>query len=150
MSHLWNTPALSALMSTSFYFGDDERKLADYAWYYENSGEDTHPVGLKQPNLWGLYDMHGNASEWVLDQYSEKYVGLRTAVSDGKQPIHWPTRLHPRTVRGASWDSDAADCRSAARAGSSADWPITKRIFGAASSLRTSRMKCAMSRLYSA
>jgi hypothetical protein len=66
--------------------------------------------------------MHGNASEWVLDQYSENYSELWRAVTTGEQPIHWPTRLHARTVRGGSWDSDAVDCRSVARSGSSVDW----------------------------
>ena len=66
--------------------------------------------------------MHGNASEWVLDQYSETYAPLRKAGAAGEQPVHWPIRLHPRTVRGGSWDSDAVDCRSAARNGSSVEW----------------------------
>jgi len=114
--------ACRAGSTTSYCFGDDARKLADYAWYFGNSADDTHPVGLKKPNRWGLYDMHGNASEWVLDQYSETYDPLRKAIAAGKQPIHWPTRLHPRTVRGGSWESDAVDCRSAARIGSSVDW----------------------------
>jgi formylglycine-generating enzyme required for sulfatase activity len=111
--------ACRAGSTTSYCFGDDEGRLADYAWYFDNSDEDTHPVGLKKPNRWGLYDMHGNVSEWVLDQYSEQYDALRKAVSAGEPPIHWPTRLHPRTVRGGSWDSEAVRCRSAARVGSS-------------------------------
>jgi hypothetical protein len=66
--------------------------------------------------------MHGNVSEWVLDQHSETYDVLKKAVAAGQQPIHWPTQLHPRTVRGGSWDSDAADCQSVARDGSSVRW----------------------------
>lgn len=46
--------------------------------------------------------MHGNVSEWVLDQYSKTYEPLRKAVAAGELPIHWPTQLHPRTVRGGS------------------------------------------------
>ncbi len=113
--------ACRAGSSAPYCFGDDEKELADFAWYVDNSGEDTHPVGLKKPNRWGLYDMHGNASEWVLDQYSETYDPIRKAIAAGQPPIHWPMRLHPRTVRGGSWDSDAVDCRSAARVGSSVD-----------------------------
>lgn len=113
----------------SYCFGDDERRLGDYAWYFDNSDEDTHPVGLKKPNHWGLYDMHGNVSEWVLDQYSETRVPLRQAAAAGKQPIHWPTRLHPRTVCGGSWDADAVDCRNASRRGSSVDWQEEEAMF---------------------
>jgi len=114
--------ACRAGSTTSFCFGDGEGKLADYAWYFDSSDEDTHPVGLKKPNRWGLYDMHGNVSEWVLDQFSETYAPLRKAVAAGEPPIQWPTRLHPRTVCGGSWDSDAVDCQSATRAGSSVEW----------------------------
>lgn len=114
--------ACRAGSNTSFHFGDDARHLSDYAWYFENSDEDTHPVGLKRPNGWGLYDMHGNACEWVLDQYSETYEPLTKAVAAGKTAIHWPTHVHPRTVRGGSWDSDARDCQSSSRIGSSKAW----------------------------
>jgi sulfatase modifying factor 1 len=63
--------ACRAGTTTSFSFGADVRGLADHAWCFDNSDEDTRAVCLKAPNRWGLYDMHGNVSEWVLDQYDE-------------------------------------------------------------------------------
>ena len=65
--------ACRAGTTTAYSFGDDPSKLDDYAWHYENADDAYHKVGKKKPNPWGLYDMHGNVSEWVLDQHSEKH-----------------------------------------------------------------------------
>jgi formylglycine-generating enzyme required for sulfatase activity len=56
--------ACRAGTETLFSFGNDSEHLKDYAWYEDNSGLITHPVGQKLPNAWGLYDMHGNVWEW--------------------------------------------------------------------------------------
>ena len=59
--------ACRAGTETKYYFGDDARLLGEYAWHLGNSEGQTHPVGQKLPNAWGLYDMHGNVVELVQD-----------------------------------------------------------------------------------
>ena len=53
--------------TTGYSFGNDQGQLSNYGWWKVNSGGATHPVGLKKPNPWGLYDIHGNVFEWVQD-----------------------------------------------------------------------------------
>src|SRR5882757_7704481 len=59
--------ACRAGSTTAYSFGNDPKKLDEYAWYRSNSNEKTHPVGTKKPNAWGLYDMEGNVAEWTMD-----------------------------------------------------------------------------------
>ena len=94
-----------------FSFGDDASKLSEYAWYNKNSEEKPQPVGQKKPNVWGLYDMHGNVWEWVEDDYHDNYEG---APNDGRTWVD-KTRGAYRVVRGGSWLSGAQVCRSASR-----------------------------------
>jgi formylglycine-generating enzyme required for sulfatase activity len=114
--------ACRAGSKTAFSFGDDPAQLGDYAWYYENNEETIHKVGQKKPNAWGLYDMHGNAAEWVLDQlHDDWYRQFAGKEVPWQKTIAWPTEEYPRVVRGGHFDSDAVDCRSAARLGSNDD-----------------------------
>ncbi|MCP4590611.1 MAG: SUMF1/EgtB/PvdO family nonheme iron enzyme, partial [bacterium] len=55
---------------TPWSFGDDKSLIDRYAWYSGNSGGRAHPVGTREPNPWGLYDMHGNVREWVDDEFT--------------------------------------------------------------------------------
>jgi formylglycine-generating enzyme required for sulfatase activity/serine/threonine protein kinase len=85
--------------------------LDEMAWYNKNSGGKTHPVGEKNPNAWGLYDMHGNVLEWVNDWYS-RYAYLQTP--SGIDP-QGPAKGSERVFRGGCWDYEARYCRSAYR-----------------------------------
>lgn len=76
------------------------------AWYYGNSGRETHPVGQKAPNELGLYDMTGNVWEWCQDWYDRSYYE--------KSPSDNPrndTVASLRVIRGGSWGNFAQDCR---------------------------------------
>ena len=98
--------AARAGTGTAYWFGDDARKLGEHAWYGENSGGKTRPVGLKPPNPWGLRDMHGNVWEWTQDYYGRELPG-------GKDPLRGSGAN--RVIRGGGWDDDVRSLRSASR-----------------------------------
>lgn len=100
--------ACRAGTQTAYCFGDNSRMLGDYAWFICNSKDQTHPVGQKKPNAWGLYDMHGNVWEWTADAYEEK---LRAGVD----PYFEGEFGSDRVNRGGGWGLVAAGCRSAIR-----------------------------------
>jgi formylglycine-generating enzyme required for sulfatase activity len=88
--------ACRAGTQTRYLSGDTDSSLGDCAWYTVNSGNQTHPVGQKRPNAWGLYDMQGNVLEWCADYWYRENPGVGTA----------------RVRRGSCWGGGPRDCRS--------------------------------------
>ncbi len=102
--------ACRAGSKTKYYYGDDPARLAEFAWFYDNSEGKTHPVGEKKPNAWGLYDMHGNLFQWCADWYGDDYYKS----SPESDPCGPPSgTLH--IDRGGDWNSTARGCGSAFR-----------------------------------
>jgi formylglycine-generating enzyme required for sulfatase activity len=118
--------ACRAGTSTRFHTGDTEADLARTGWYLGNSGRRTHPVGQKEPNAWGLYDMHGNVFELVEDDWNPSMAYGRY-LPEGSNPTY--NYYHDmRIARGGSWFSEPSVCRSAARS-CFCNWPQLRQCW---------------------
>jgi len=95
---------------TRYAFGNDAGELGEYAWFQGNSGGQTHPVGQKRPNAFGLFDMHGNVWEWCWDCFGEGYYKQ----SPTDDPTG-PTGAGYRVARGGCWSLATNNARSADR-----------------------------------
>jgi len=99
-------------LATAFSFGNNPAALSAFAWFSENTSdadeEYAHSVGLKEPNRFGLYDMHGNVSEWCSDRYASYPEG---DITDPEGAAGGENRI----VRGGSWSNTPSQCRSAIR-----------------------------------
>ncbi len=117
--------ACRAGTTTAYSFGDsigkDGKIMAEYSYFIDNSNlKDKEPayrrVGSLKPNAWGLYDMHGNVANWVLDGYDAKwYSKFEGKTVNWHDAINWPSQQYPRVFRGGAYDMDPEDCRSAIR-----------------------------------
>jgi formylglycine-generating enzyme required for sulfatase activity len=118
--------AARAGTTTRFSYGDDPgyTQLGNYAWYPANSGSQTHAVGQKQANPWGLYDMAGNVWEWCSDWYATYPGGSLT------DPVG-PASGSLRVLRGGGWGYDGQYCRSADRGYDTPDFRLNDRGFRA-------------------
>jgi formylglycine-generating enzyme required for sulfatase activity/serine/threonine protein kinase len=105
----WEYSCRAGKAGSRYGFGDGDAQLKDYAWFEENSGGGTHPVGKKKPNAWDLYDMHGNAWEWCQDNYDGDYYKN----SPAKDPPGGAGGA--RAGRGGGWLHGPVLCRSAFR-----------------------------------
>jgi hypothetical protein len=114
--------ACRAGTKTAYYTGDAETNLGRAAWYKENSDGKAHPVGQKEPNRWGLYDMHGNVWEWCEDAYKESYDQHSLILSGGMDGAQF------RSLRGGGWDCIPRTCRSSRRCGRPPEYSAGFRV----------------------
>jgi formylglycine-generating enzyme required for sulfatase activity len=87
--------ACRAGSQSAYCFGDDPTSLDEFAWYEKDR---TNPVGQMRPNSWGLYDMHGNVSEWCSDWFDKDYYS-RSPSKDAWGPESGTARV----IRGGFW-----------------------------------------------
>ena len=106
---------------TGGFNGNAPANLDAYGWFKENSGGEKHPVGTKKPNAWGIYDMHGNVTEYCLDANVEN-MGLTDGQFLSETPVTDPYGAHEnvtdvthRTCRGGHYNGAFYTCRSAER-----------------------------------
>lgn len=109
--------AARAGTTTAYSWGDSIDDLEEYAWFFDNSLDGPGNVGTKKPNQFGLHDMHGNAAEWTVNEYTED--GYQWMVDqqlvDATTAALFPTNPYPCVCRGGSWEMDPPELRSAAR-----------------------------------
>lgn len=110
--------ACRAGTSSAWSFGDDPGALEAHGVFRDNSDKRYAKLGSKTANPWGLFDMHGNVSEWTVDAFDTDFYSEKNA----DNPWNPPSELYPRVVRGGSWIDPAEATRCAARHGSNANW----------------------------
>ena len=114
----WEYAARGGKKSRGYQYSGS-RKISDVAWYDRNSGSKTHPVGTKQANELGIYDMSGNVWEWCSDWYGSYSSSSQTNPTGSDSGTN-------RVRRGGSWCYIARICRSSYRYG---DAPDLRRLY---------------------
>ena len=121
---------------TLFYTGDIEEDMDRAGWYLASSGGATHPVGRKEPNAWGLYDMHGNVWEYVYGGMDREWSYDWYTPEEQTNPRRYDRDFDLRMVRGGNWFTEPYACRSAARSVGLSGYGTHYQGFRVARSLR--------------
>jgi hypothetical protein len=100
--------------ATEFFFGNDQQYLKYFGWYYANAVNRTRPVATLRPTPWGMFDMHGNVWEWMMDQYTQQGVKIGEGEGDS------------RLLRGGAWCDSPTWCRATQR--SNPHWPSDRNL----------------------
>ncbi len=98
---------------------DTVKDFKNISWYEDNSNEKYQETGTKNPNELEIYDLLGNVSEWVMDQYSTSFYADS---SKKNNPWNVPSKLYPRVVRGGSWKDTANKLCCTSRQASNPKW----------------------------
>ena len=115
--------ACRAGSTTAYSFGDDDGDLEEYAWWQLNSDGKSQKVKTRKPNAWGLFDMHGNVSEWVLEQHAKDTYSQRKPGSFAAPVKPAAGKNFGQVARGGNCEDDEpAELRSARRLKSIDSW----------------------------
>lgn len=115
----WEYAARGGLSGQRFSYTSGE-DLNEVGWYAQNAQGRCHPVGLKSPNRWGLYDLCGNVWEWCHDEWRRDAYKQRVE-GNLASPVAYNPKLTPRVIRGGAWYDFPSACRLASRPGQDVD-----------------------------